>query len=87
MVGAQFKSHKTGIVKTTIIAADNPVMQGFKGFESWDETYVHTKHNSENRTLLEIRGDEPWTWISFLCGAREKSSCATSETLGPSLGR
>ena len=63
MVGAQFKSHKTGIVKTTIIAADNPVMQGFKGFESWDETYVHTKHNSENRTLLEIRGDEPWTWI------------------------
>ncbi len=42
-------------------------MKGFKGFESWDETYVHTKHNEKDRTVLEYRqeGDkkEPWTWV------------------------
>ena len=38
-------------------------MQGFKGFESWDETYVHTKHNTENRTVLEMRDTEPYTWV------------------------
>src|SRR5439155_7578268 len=40
---------------------------GFGGFESWDETYVHTKHNEKDRTVLEYRqeGDrkEPWTWV------------------------
>ena len=42
-------------------------MQGFGGFESWDETYVHTKHNEKDRTVLEYRdegdGKEPWTWV------------------------
>ena len=42
-------------------------MKGFTGFESWDETYVHTKHNEKDRTVLEYRveGDkkEPWTWV------------------------
>ena len=28
-------------------------MKGFSGFESWDETYVHTKHNEKDRTVLE----------------------------------
>ncbi|MBP7142020.1 MAG: ThuA domain-containing protein [Opitutaceae bacterium] len=63
LVGAQFNSHKTGVVRTRIVAPDNPVMRGFKGFESWDETYVHIRHNERNRTVLEQRGDEPWTWI------------------------
>ena len=40
---------------------------GYGGFESWDETYVHTKHNEKDRTVLEYRveGDErePWTWV------------------------
>ena len=35
--------------------------------ESWDETYVHTKHNPVDRTVLEVRRenghDEPWTWV------------------------
>ena len=30
-------------------------MKGFGGFESWDETYVHTKHNEKDRTVLEDR--------------------------------
>ncbi len=42
-------------------------MQGYGGFESWDETYVHHRHNTANRVVLETRqeGDqqEPWTWV------------------------
>ena len=47
-------------------------MKGFNGFESWDETYVHHKHNTVNRIVLEERREgklaagttaEPWTWI------------------------
>ncbi len=63
LVGAQFNRHQTGIVRTRIIAPDNPVMRGFKGFESWDETYVHVRHNDRNRTVLETRENEPWTWL------------------------
>ncbi len=67
LVGAQFKSHGTGTFRTTIAAPDHPLMKGFKGFESWDETYVHTRHNDKNRTVLEYRedksGKEPWTWV------------------------
>jgi putative membrane-bound dehydrogenase-like protein len=67
LVGAQFLRHGTGTFRTTIAQPDHPVMKGFKGFESWDETYVHTKHNEKNRTVLEYREDrngrEPWTWV------------------------
>ena len=42
-------------------------MKGFKGFESWDETYVHHRHNEKDRTVLEVREEkdhkEPWTWV------------------------
>ncbi|MGL4551871.1 MAG: PVC-type heme-binding CxxCH protein, partial [Gemmataceae bacterium] len=44
----------------------HPIMQGFRGFESYDETYLHTKHNPKDRTVLEYRVEgklrEPWTW-------------------------
>src|SRR5262249_14615941 len=67
LVGAQFKSHGTGTFRTTIAEPDHPIMKGYKGFESWDETYVHTKHNDKDRTVLEYRvdkkGKEPWTWV------------------------
>src|SRR5262249_47042312 len=58
LVGAQFKSHGTGTFKTTIAEPDHPIMKGFKGFESFDETYVHTKHNEKDRTVLEYREDK-----------------------------
>ena len=67
LVGAQFKSHGAGIVRTTIAELNHPIMKGFAGFESFDETYVHTKHNEKDRTVLEYRvdkkGKEPWTWV------------------------
>lgn len=62
LVGAQFKSHQTGTFRTKIVAPENPLIKGFSGFESWDETYVHTAHNEKDRTVLEMRDNEPWTW-------------------------
>lgn len=72
LMGAQFKRHGGRVFTTQIAASDHPVMDGFGGFASWDETYVHHLHNEKNRTILEYRvGDEqaagqdrePWTWV------------------------
>src|SRR5436190_19777463 len=67
LVGAQFKSHQTGTFRTILSENEHPIMRGFGGFESWDETYVHTKHNEKDRTVLEYRQEadrrEPWTWV------------------------
>ena len=67
MVGAQFQRHDVGEFRTSILEPDHPVMKDFQGFSSWDETYVHTRHNPRGRTVLEerVEGDhhEPWTWV------------------------
>jgi len=63
LLGGAFESHETDTFRTRIAAPDHPVMEGFEGFESWDETYVHQKHNEQNRTVLSYREDEPWTWV------------------------
>ena len=67
MVGAQFRSHGTGTFRTEVVKADHEITKGFKSFSSWDETYVHTKHNEKGRTVLEVRAEgelkEPWTWV------------------------
>jgi putative membrane-bound dehydrogenase-like protein len=67
LVGAQFQRHGTGTFRTILTDSEHPIMRGFGGFESWDETYVHGKHNEKDRTVLEYRqeGDrkEPWTWV------------------------
>jgi putative membrane-bound dehydrogenase-like protein len=67
LVGAQFQRHGTGVFRVTAAAPDHPIMKGYRGFESWDETYVHRKHNTTGRTVLEYREDkgvkEPWTWV------------------------
>jgi putative membrane-bound dehydrogenase-like protein len=67
LVGAQFRSHGTGTFRTDVVKPDHPIMQGYQPFSSWDETYVHTKHNDKDRTVLEVRTDgdlkEPWTWV------------------------
>jgi type 1 glutamine amidotransferase len=62
LVGGRFKSHGDGVFTTTITAPDHPVMRGFQGFETWDETYVHDRHG-DDRTILQKREDEPWTWV------------------------
>ena len=62
LVGGRFKSHGDGVFTTTITAPDHPVMRGFQGFTTWDETYVHDRHG-DDRTILQKREDEPWTWV------------------------
>lgn len=61
LVGAQFKSHGTGTFSTKIGKPEHPIMKGFKGFETWDETYVHHK-GTKDRNVLQTREGEPWTW-------------------------
>ena len=72
LVGAQFKEHGGERFITHIVEPQHPIMQGFDGFESWDETYVHHMHNSQDRIVLEERRQgklapetkaEPWTWV------------------------
>ena len=67
LVGGQFRRHTTGTFRTQIVEPNHPLMKGFGGFESWDETYVHHRHNEKDRTVLSYRqeGDtrEPWTWV------------------------
>jgi putative membrane-bound dehydrogenase-like protein len=67
LVGAQFQRHGTGTFRTILAEEEHPILKGFGGFESWDETYVHAKHNEKDRTVLEYRQEgerkEPWTWV------------------------
>ncbi|MCE9556181.1 MAG: ThuA domain-containing protein [Planctomycetes bacterium] len=67
LIGGQFKSHGTGVFRDEIVERQHPIMKGFDGFESWDETYVHSKHNPQDRLVLSYRVDkdvrEPYTWV------------------------
>ena len=67
LVGAQFRSHGTGTFRTEVVKPEHEIMKGYQAFSSWDETYVHTKHNTQDRVILEVRTDgdlkEPWTWV------------------------
>ncbi len=67
LIGAQFQRHGTGVFRTVTVAPSHPILQGLDDIESWDETYVHTKHNELGRTVLQFRvdneGREPWTWV------------------------
>src|SRR5829696_8487808 len=51
MVGAQFRSHGTGTFRTTKAAVDHPILKGYEPFTSWDETYLHRRHNEKGRTV------------------------------------
>jgi putative membrane-bound dehydrogenase-like protein len=69
LIGAQFQRHGTGEfrVSATEAGRKHPILAGYVGFESWDETYVHTLHNDKNRVVLETRSEgasqEPYTWV------------------------
>lgn len=65
LIGGRFASHGTGVFRTRIIDAQHPAMRGFAGFESFDETYMHSKIANDIE-VLTARVDgaraEPWTW-------------------------
>ena len=49
LVGAQFKSHGTGEFEVKVVDPAHPIMKGLDQFKTWDETYVHAKHNEKDR--------------------------------------
>jgi uncharacterized protein len=66
LVGAQFRRHGDGEFTAEIVRADHAVTQGLQPFETWDETYVHIRHNPDRIVLMErVEGEhrEPWTWV------------------------
>jgi putative membrane-bound dehydrogenase-like protein len=67
LIGASFKSHGTGVFSAVRIMPEHPILKGIPAWENWEETYVHTRHNPVDRTVLEVRRenghDEPWTWV------------------------
>ncbi|MGO9464326.1 MAG: PVC-type heme-binding CxxCH protein [Isosphaeraceae bacterium] len=67
LVGAQFQRHGMAEFDTRIVDPSHPIMKGFQPFHTWDETYVHHKHNPAGRHVLQVRAEgqseEPWTWV------------------------
>ena len=66
LIGGAFKAHGTGTFTTEYVAPNHPAIMGVPQFESWDETYVHMKHNPDKEVLsVRAEGDhkEPWTWV------------------------
>ncbi|MFD2144010.1 PVC-type heme-binding CxxCH protein [Mucilaginibacter antarcticus] len=65
LIGGQFSTHKTGTFDMVVTDKKHPIMKDVIPFNTWDETYVHTKINKEIHVLTErIEGDhhEPYTW-------------------------
>jgi putative membrane-bound dehydrogenase-like protein len=67
LVGGEFARHGTGEFSSEIVQPSHPVMQGLTPFTTWDETYVHKRHNPTDRTVLmervDAEGREPYTWV------------------------
>ncbi|MCG6156245.1 PVC-type heme-binding CxxCH protein [Rubinisphaera margarita] len=72
LIGAQFKHHGAGTIRTSLADSKHSILAGFTPFASWDESYVHHRHHEEGRTVLEYRTGEPqaegnerepWTWV------------------------
>ncbi|HRE84058.1 MAG TPA: ThuA domain-containing protein, partial [Opitutaceae bacterium] len=63
LLGAQRADRQSGDVKTTLVTPLHPLMTGFRPFESWEETQFAPRSGKSDRTVLERRNQDPWTWI------------------------
>jgi len=67
LIGAQFDRHGWARMRETVADVEHPVTHDYGGFTSWDETYIHRKHNEQDRVVLSYRAEggkrEPWTWV------------------------
>ncbi len=66
LVGATFLSHGVDTMTTRRLLPDHPAIQGVPPIISWDETYIHQKHNPDKLVLsVHEQGGriEPWTWV------------------------
>ena len=62
LVGGQIAGHEDGVFTADVVAPNHPVMKGYKPFDTWDETYRHHRLSADI-TVLQKRGEEPWTWV------------------------
>ncbi len=62
LVGGVFKSHGGGEFSPRTTNPTHEITRGYQGFTAWDETYAHERH-AKDRTILQERDGEPWTWI------------------------
>ncbi|WP_304233861.1 PVC-type heme-binding CxxCH protein [Jiulongibacter sediminis] len=74
LVGGQFWRHTMDSIQTQTVQPNHPIMKGLKSFNVFDETYLHTRLQSDNNILAirEIKADqrndkpnektEPYTW-------------------------
>ena len=62
LVGGRFKSHGGEEFTVTDVLPDHPALRGAPGYRAWDETYVHDEPG-DDRTILQRRDEEPWTWV------------------------
>ena len=62
LVGARFVSHGDEVFTQEVVAPEHPLVRGWEPFTCWDETYVQ-EHEEQERTILTMRGEEPWSWV------------------------
>jgi putative membrane-bound dehydrogenase-like protein len=63
MVGARLRSGPVGQVSTELEAKDHPLTRGFQVFSAKDEAASLDLRRDAERTVLETRSGEPWTWV------------------------
>ncbi|MGE0145494.1 MAG: PVC-type heme-binding CxxCH protein [Planctomycetota bacterium] len=61
LVGARFLSHGGEEFTVENVVPKHPILATTPSFRAWDETYVHADHG-DDRTILQTRAGEPWTW-------------------------
>ncbi len=61
LVGARFQSHGGEVFQVRNVKPEHQILSDIDGFRAWDETYVHDSH-VDDREVLQLREDEPWTW-------------------------
>ncbi len=57
LVGGTFKSHGVGTFTVKHILPDHPAIQGVAPFTSWDESYIHMRHNPD-KTILAVHEED-----------------------------
>ncbi len=62
LVGGQIEGHGEGVFTARVVEPEHPSMKDYTPFETWDETYRHHRL-SEDITVLQRNGEEPWTWV------------------------
>ncbi|MEQ1631939.1 MAG: PVC-type heme-binding CxxCH protein [Planctomycetota bacterium] len=62
LVGGRFARHGTAEFEVENVAPDHPALAGSPSFRAFDETYEHDEHGTD-RTVLQLRENEPWTWV------------------------